>query len=87
MSKALVEHGYYKKKGTVEKLASKYVAQIQMADSGDVLQARPDLPPESCLSVVEHWGSLPLEKRVLLSITPFRNLASGFVIEHAAGVL
>ena len=40
MSKALKEAGYYKKKGVVEKLAGKYVAQICMADSGDVLQAR-----------------------------------------------
>lgn len=38
LSKELKEHGYYKKKGLVEKLASKYVAQIGMLDSGDVLQ-------------------------------------------------
>ena len=38
LSKELKEHGYYKKKGLVEKLASKYVAQIAMLDSGDVLQ-------------------------------------------------
>lgn len=38
LSKELKEHGYYKKKGMVEKLASKYVAQIGMLDSGDVLQ-------------------------------------------------
>jgi hypothetical protein len=40
MSKALKEAGYYKKKGVVEKLAGKFVAQICMADSRDVLQAR-----------------------------------------------
>ena len=40
LSKELKEHGYYKKKGLVEKLASKYVGQIAMLDSGDVLQVR-----------------------------------------------
>ena len=39
MSKALKEAGYYKKKGVVEKLAGRYIAQICMSDSGDVLQA------------------------------------------------
>lgn len=38
LSKELKEHGYYKKKGLVEKLASKFVGQIAMLDSGDVLQ-------------------------------------------------
>ena len=38
LSKELKEHGYYKKKGVIEKLASKYVGQIRMLDSGDVLQ-------------------------------------------------
>lgn len=38
LSKELKEHGYYKKKGIVEKLPSKYVGQIKMLDSGDVLQ-------------------------------------------------
>lgn len=41
LSKELKEHGYYKKKGIVEKLASRYVGQIQMLDSGDVLQVSP----------------------------------------------
>lgn len=39
LSKELKEHGYYKRKGIVEKLSSKYVGQISMLDSGDVLQA------------------------------------------------
>ena len=38
LSKELKEHGYYKKKGLVEKLASKFVGQIAMLDTGDVLQ-------------------------------------------------
>ena len=41
MSKELAEHGYYKQKGEVEKLVSKYVAQVCMLGSGDLLQARP----------------------------------------------
>ena len=38
MSKELKEHGYYKQKGVVEKLVTKFVAQISMLESGDVLQ-------------------------------------------------
>jgi hypothetical protein len=38
MSAELKEHGYYKKKGRVVKLVSKYVGQIEMLDSGDLLQ-------------------------------------------------
>ena len=37
-SKQLAEQGYYKKKGTVSALPSAYVAEIEMADSGDVLR-------------------------------------------------
>lgn len=44
MSKELAEHGYYKQKGEVEKLVSKYVAQVCMLGSGDLLQARPAPP-------------------------------------------
>ncbi|KAK9832798.1 hypothetical protein WJX81_002048 [Elliptochloris bilobata] len=38
MSRELAEHGYYKQKGVVEKLVSKYVAQVSMLGSGDLLQ-------------------------------------------------
>eukprot|EP00884_Botryococcus_braunii_P011436 jgi/Botrbrau1/20293/Bobra.31_1s0071.1 len=38
LSPELKEQGYYKKKGKVIKLVSKYLAQIQMLDSGDILQ-------------------------------------------------
>ena len=38
LSKELKEHGYYKKKGVVDKLASKFVGQVAMLDSGDILQ-------------------------------------------------
>lgn len=38
MSKELQQHGYYKKKAVVEELINKYVAQVSMADSGDVLR-------------------------------------------------
>jgi KN17 SH3-like C-terminal domain len=38
MSKELKEHGYYKKKGFVRRLVSKYVGEIVMLDSDDVLQ-------------------------------------------------
>lgn len=38
MSADLKEHGYYKKKGQVVKLINKYVGEIEMLDSGDVLQ-------------------------------------------------
>ena len=44
LSKELKEHGYYKKKGLVEKLASKYVGQIAMLDTGDVLQVDCPIP-------------------------------------------
>ena len=40
MSRELAEHGYYKQKGVVSKLASKYVAQVSMLGSGDLLQVR-----------------------------------------------
>ena len=71
MSKALKEHGYYKKKGTVEKLASKYVAQIQMVDSGDVLQAGHLSPLQSCLQPPFHCvvHIIYLKKVLLLSCT------------------
>ncbi len=46
LSKELKEHGYYKKKGLVEKLASKFVGQIAMLDTGDVLQVDP-----ACISL------------------------------------
>lgn len=38
MSKELKEQGYYKEKGAVQKLVNKYVAQIAMLKSGDLLQ-------------------------------------------------
>ncbi|KAG1664589.1 hypothetical protein FOA52_012532 [Chlamydomonas sp. UWO 241] len=38
MSKELKEHGYYKAKGTVERVIDKYVGEISMADSGDVVR-------------------------------------------------
>ncbi len=38
MSKELKEQGYYKEKGVVEKVVSKYLGQIAMLKSGDVLQ-------------------------------------------------
>ena len=38
MSKELKEHGYFKEKGVVEKLVSKYIGQIAMLKSGDLLQ-------------------------------------------------
>ena len=44
MSKELAEHGYYKQKGEVGKLVSKYVAQVSMLGSGDLLQARHAVP-------------------------------------------
>ena len=40
LSKELKEHGYYKKKGVIDKLASKFVGQVAMLDSGDILQVR-----------------------------------------------
>ena len=50
MSKDLKEHGYYKEKGVVEKVVSKYLGQIAMLKSGDVLQVRlvPCLQGEDC---------------------------------------
>ncbi|KAK9817613.1 hypothetical protein WJX74_002787 [Apatococcus lobatus] len=38
VSKALQEHGYYKKKGVVTQLPSKYIGTICMQDSGDLIQ-------------------------------------------------
>lgn len=38
MSVDLKEHGYYKEKGVVEKVVSRYLAQVAMLKSGDVLQ-------------------------------------------------
>ena len=40
LSKELKEHGYYKKKGVIDKLASKFVGQVAMLDSGDILQVQ-----------------------------------------------
>ncbi len=34
MSKALQEHGYYKKKGVVRRVKDKFVGEIEMLDSG-----------------------------------------------------
>jgi len=46
VSKELKEQGYYKEKGVVENLATKYQAQIAMLKSGDLLQVTtPPLPP------------------------------------------
>ncbi|KAG6556583.1 hypothetical protein Mapa_001524 [Marchantia paleacea] len=38
MSKSLVEKGYYKEKGVVMRVIGKYVGEIKMIDSGDVLK-------------------------------------------------
>eukprot|EP00199_Chlamydomonas_sp_CCMP681_P002362 CAMPEP_0119102006 /NCGR_PEP_ID=MMETSP1180-20130426/893_1 /TAXON_ID=3052 ORGANISM="Chlamydomonas cf sp, Strain CCMP681" /NCGR_SAMPLE_ID=MMETSP1180 /ASSEMBLY_ACC=CAM_ASM_000741 /LENGTH=406 /DNA_ID=CAMNT_0007086213 /DNA_START=27 /DNA_END=1244 /DNA_ORIENTATION=+ len=38
MSKDLQEHGYYKKKGVVERVLDRYVGEVCMLDSGDVLR-------------------------------------------------
>eukprot|EP00249_Psilotum_nudum_P015614 c25428_g1_i1 orf=202-1413(+) len=38
MSKALEEKGYYKQKGVVAKVVGKYVGEIKMLESGDVLK-------------------------------------------------
>lgn len=38
MSKELEALGYYKEKGCVEKLFTKYVGQITMLKTGDILQ-------------------------------------------------
>ena len=53
MSKELKEHGYYKKKGLVEKLASKFVGRIAMLDTGDVLQVCCVSLPQSALMAVK----------------------------------
>ena len=44
MSKALQEHGYYKKKGVVTQLPSKYIGTICMQDSGDLIQVVTTVP-------------------------------------------
>ncbi|KAL2630938.1 hypothetical protein R1flu_015624 [Riccia fluitans] len=38
MSKALADKGYYKQKGVVTKVIGKYVGEVKMLDSGDVLK-------------------------------------------------
>jgi DNA/RNA-binding protein KIN17 len=38
MAKELQAHGYYKAKGVVQGLASRYVAEVAMLDSGDVVR-------------------------------------------------
>ncbi|GAB4819464.1 hypothetical protein N2152v2_006510 [Parachlorella kessleri] len=38
MSKALSEHGYYKKKGLVKRVQDKFIGEIEMLDSGDVVR-------------------------------------------------
>eukprot|EP00879_Flechtneria_rotunda_P011949 GHRR01012480.1.p2 GENE.GHRR01012480.1~~GHRR01012480.1.p2 ORF type:complete len:164 (+),score=67.56 GHRR01012480.1:766-1257(+) len=38
LSKALKEHGYYKQKGVVWKVIDRYVGEISMLDSGDVIR-------------------------------------------------
>ncbi|KAK9815421.1 hypothetical protein WJX72_003398 [[Myrmecia] bisecta] len=38
MSKELQQHGYYKKKGVVDRIKQKYLGVVRMLDSGDVLQ-------------------------------------------------
>ena len=38
MSKELQEHGYYKQKAVVDALVSKYVAEVSMMDSGDIIR-------------------------------------------------
>lgn len=40
VSKELKVHGYYKEKGNVIRLVSKYVAEIEMHKSGDILQVQ-----------------------------------------------
>ena len=60
MSKELKEHGYYKEKGVVEKLASKFVGQIRMLQSGDILQVRTSQPL--------HEQTLPAVSRAVLVV-------------------
>jgi len=38
MSKALKEHGYYKQKGVVEQVIDKYIGEVSMLGSGDVIR-------------------------------------------------
>ena len=38
MSQELKAHGYYKEKGVVQKVMSKYIGEIEMLKCGDVLQ-------------------------------------------------
>lgn len=38
MSKALKEHGYYKQKGTVMRVIDRYIGEIEMSGSGDVVR-------------------------------------------------
>lgn len=38
MSPALKAHGYYKQKGTVLRVIDRYLGEIEMADSGDLLR-------------------------------------------------
>ena len=55
LSKELKEHGYYKKKGVIDKLASKFVGQVAMLDSGDILQVRVYSLGTECRAVQFLW--------------------------------
>lgn len=46
MSRELKPHGYYKEKGVVEKVFNKYVAEIAVLKTGDILQVIPLATPE-----------------------------------------
>jgi hypothetical protein len=62
MSKELKEQGYYKEKGAVQKLVNKYVAQIAMLKSGDLLQVGclpPSPPPLNVDSSISKFLNAP----------------------------
>lgn len=40
VSKALAEHGYYKKKGVVRRVREKFVGEVEMVDSGEEARRR-----------------------------------------------
>ena len=60
------EHGYYKEKGVVEKVASKYLAQIAMLKSGDVLQVKFDPPFKTYNGITHHCSRKAVSKVELI---------------------
>lgn len=85
LSKELKEHGYYKKKGLVEKLASRYVAQTAMLDSGDVLQVGCIASQNTCEAVTSADCSLavrvPSHSRACERMAQIAMLDSGGVLQ------